>query len=511
MAGAWTSWDGRRLAWHGAHGVTELRLDGVRFAPVAADGEYTFAFCPNGDVRLEFALHAADGSVCATPWHVRYGAAGQAGVDDWQGAPAPLRALPAATAPLPPRARVSIVVPIHNSTDCVQRCIDSVLRWTAAPARLILIDDASTDPAIGVLLARYARVDGIVIERNVENLGYTRSTNRGIALAEHDDVVLLNSDTEVGPRWLDALRRAAHVDPHIGTTTAVSDNAGAFSVPELEQYCPIPPQWTLPQAQRALLQQAGGVLPELPTGNGFCMYVKRALFDAVGVLDADAFPFGYGEENDLCQRAARAGWRHVIAGDVLVRHARSASFGHERRAALGQQGMAVLRTRYPNYEAHVGATLFSFERRVLDWRVRRLYATASTNAPPPRPRVLLDGRATPLSATLRSRFDCFAFDAQRRVLHALDGTGDLAVVSNPAAALAANAIEIVHGHALDPALRQAAELAGAVCVDAADDDAGAIAPDAGDAALVANCAQRYARAWRERAAWPAFASTEDVA
>jgi hypothetical protein len=73
--------------------------------------------------------------------------------------------------------------------------------------------------------------------------------------------------------------------------------------------------------------------------------------------------------------------RHLIAGNVYVHHARSASFGHERRAELGIAGMAVLRERWPNYETEVAATLHSFERRVLDWRVRRIFATAATGKP----------------------------------------------------------------------------------------------------------------------------------
>ena len=56
---------------------------------------------------------------------------------------------------------------------------------------------------------------------------------------------------------LESLRLAAYGDDTVGTVTAVSDNAGAFSVPELEQYCPIPERWDLPATQRAVLQQAG--------------------------------------------------------------------------------------------------------------------------------------------------------------------------------------------------------------------------------------------------------------
>ena len=288
--------------------------------------------------------------------------------------------------PLPPpefsAPPAAIVVPVFNSPELVRRCIDAVLRFTHG-MRLILIDDASTDAAIAPLLAAYA--DRAHVHTNARNLGYTRSCNLGIELAGRADVVLLNSDTEVGPRWLQRLRLTAYAAADIGTVTAVSDNAGAFSVPEIEQYCPLPDCWSLVQTQRALLHGAFGCLPELPTGNGFCMYVKRELFDRVGVLDAQAFPAGYGEENDLCQRAARVGLRHVIAGDVLVRHARSASFGEERRRALGEQGMAVLRQRYPRYEADVGAALFSAQRRELETRVRDIYAAASpTTAPQPR-------------------------------------------------------------------------------------------------------------------------------
>jgi hypothetical protein len=119
------------------------------------------------------------------------------------------------------------------------------------------------------------------------------------------------------------------------------------------------------------------------------MYIRRAVIDAVGAFDEAAFPQGYGEENDFCQRASARGLRHLIAGNVYVRHARSASFGHERRVALGRAGMAVLRERWPNYEADVEASLHSFERRVLDWRVRRIFATADAQVP--RMRVLCAG------------------------------------------------------------------------------------------------------------------------
>ena len=368
----WLDWDGQNLSWHvvaATAATIELRIDGIRFEThaVGQDGagrdiSCRFELSPTGCAELEFDLAVAGAAEALCPsWRVLFGSAAPDARDQWS--QAPRRLLPLAGTPrlplrpwadLPP---VAIVIPVFNAAASVERCLAALARFTPRSARIILVDDASTDPAIARVLDRFAQRGNVDITRHPDNRGYTQGVNTGMQLAGAADVILLNSDTEVGPRWLESLRLAAYSDAIIGTVTAVSDNAGAFSVPELEQFCPVPQRWDLPAAQRAVLQQAGLRFPELPTGNGFCLYVKRALIDRIGMMDADAFPFGYGEENDFCQRALRAGYRNLIAGQVLVRHERSASFGDARRASLGAQGMAVLRQRYPDYESDVGATL----------------------------------------------------------------------------------------------------------------------------------------------------------
>ena len=73
--------------------------------------------------------------------------------------------------------------------------------------------------------------------------------------------------------------------------------------------------------------------PDLPTGVGFCLYLRRAMLDAVGLFDP-AFGLGYGEENDLCLRAARAGWRNLLADNAFVVHTGGRSFVGQK-AELG--------------------------------------------------------------------------------------------------------------------------------------------------------------------------------
>jgi len=397
-------WDGQALTLACDDGAGEIALDvdGAYFASASAAAgraRFAFAFSPSGAATLQLLPRLGrDGpALAAGALRVRLGAAGlaAAGAHD-PDALAPLVA-PAELVPFgvdAARAEVAVVVPVYDAPEHVAACLDAVIAHTGGRVWLIVIDDASPDPAIAPLLARYADLDGVRVLRNPVNRGFTATANRGIAEAGTADVVLLNADTVVGPGWLGALRRAAHARADVATVTAVSDNAGAFSVPELEQANALPPGWSYEDAARALLQQAGLAYPTLPTGNGFCLYVRRAAFDAAGLLDEAAFPQGYGEENDFCQRAARHGLRHLIAGNVFVGHARSRSFGEERRLALGRAGMAVLRERWPDYEREVGERLFSFERRVLDWRVRRVFA-AARSAERPRPRLLWVGAGAP--------------------------------------------------------------------------------------------------------------------
>lgn len=374
------------------HAVIALDLDGVYFCDLRADAQgatrLAFPFSPSGHSQMSFCPRLTrDGEpLIDAAIGVEFDVAGLRTAC----APIALAPLDIPTPLIDPRElqrEVAIIIPIYNAAAAVERCIASVLLHTTGNTRLILIDDASTESEITPLLERHIDRLGVEVLRNESNLGFTATVNRGMRHAPDAEVVLLNADTEVGPNWLDGLRRAAYSQPDIASATAVSDNAGAFSVPELERENPWPSPWNFAQAARALWQDAGTGYPCLPTGNGFCMYIRRNVLEAVGLFDAEAFPQGYGEENDFSQRASATGLRHVIAGNVLVHHERSLSFGVERREALGHRGMQVLRERWPNYESDVGATLFSFERRALDWRVRRLYAAAETSAPP-LPRVL---------------------------------------------------------------------------------------------------------------------------
>ncbi len=219
------------------------------------------------------------------------------------------------------------------------------------PFELILIDDASPEPELSGYLDTLVGRAGITLLRNAHNLGFVQSVNRGMSLHAERDVVLLNSDTEVANDWLDRIRDCAYHEKEIGTVTPFSNNATICSYPNTcaDNALPTP---GLVELDSVFAQVNAGEHIDLPTAVGFCMYIKRACLDQVGLFDAGRFGRGYGEENDFSRRAAKAGWRNVLCADVFVFHSGGISFQGEREALMADSA-EILASLHPEYAALV--------------------------------------------------------------------------------------------------------------------------------------------------------------
>ena len=253
---------------------------------------------------------------------------------------------------IPTSNPVTIIVPIYNASDDLEVCIQRLLTYTTTNAKLLFIDDASPDKKIGAILSTIKDFPNVTVLKNNINLGFTKTVNKGIKYAGDDDVVLLNSDARVTPKWLEGLKIAANSKSNIATVTAMSDRAGAFSAPKIGNDNVLPIGVSEVDFAVAFKKCAKGLYPEVPTGNGFCLYIKRTVIDEIGILDDIAFPRGYGEENDFCMRAKKAGWINIIDDTTYVFHDRSKSFG-EQKTELMVQGRAIIDKRYPTYSTEI--------------------------------------------------------------------------------------------------------------------------------------------------------------
>ncbi|MDR2154750.1 MAG: glycosyltransferase, partial [Burkholderiaceae bacterium] len=267
--------------------------------------------------------------------------------------PAP-QASAAAEAQTPTSLTVDIIVPVYRGLDDTRRCIESVLAAGGHTAwRLIVINDASPEPELTAWLrANAADNERIMLLENEHNLGFVATVNRGMALSEQSDVVLLNSDTEVASGWLDRLRAAAYSDRQVATVTPFSNNATICSYPRFCENNDLPAGWDTARLDALFARVNTAQTVDVPTGVGFCMYIRRAALRQTGLFDVERFGQGYGEENDFCIRAAAAGWRNLHALDVFVRHFGGVSFG-DSKSARERAAMETLRRLHPEYEAQV--------------------------------------------------------------------------------------------------------------------------------------------------------------
>lgn len=243
---------------------------------------------------------------------------------------------------------IDIVVPVYNAPRDLRRCVEAVLEHSGEGYALVLIDDASPDAGVREYFDELASrgLPQLTLLRNAQNLGFTKTANRGMTRSAAD-VVLLNSDAIPTSGWLDALRRCAASDASIGTITPFSNNAEICSFPRLCENAVWPEGADAEPMRAAIAAAAVPYYPELPTGVGFCLYIRRALIEAIGTFDA-VFGAGYGEENDFCLRAHQAGYRNALCDDAFVLHTGDRSFEGSKET-LGPRNTALLLERHPDY------------------------------------------------------------------------------------------------------------------------------------------------------------------
>jgi O-antigen biosynthesis protein len=200
--------------------------------------------------------------------------------------------------------KCDIIIPVWNERELTGKCVDSIEKNTTLPHRIILIDNAS-----GIKTASYLKElsekdkGGIVLIRNEENIGFPRAVNQGIAVSSAPYLCILNNDTEVYKGWLEEMINIAESNPDIGIINPSSNNLG----------------------QNKPLEGFSGKWIEMPSCVGFCMLIKREVIQEIGNFDEIYSP-GNFEDTDFSRRAAKAGYKCVMAKGAYVYHVQNTGF-----------------------------------------------------------------------------------------------------------------------------------------------------------------------------------------
>lgn len=249
--------------------------------------------------------------------------------------------------------RAEIIIPVYNALSDLRKCLESIKSHTDGLAvRIIVVNDGS-DEETTLWLREYSVDDPMVfLIEHPQNCGYTRAVNTGLKASSAPYVITQNSDTIVSAGWLIGLLACMESDKNIGIVGPLSNAANWQNVPVLRDQennfaiNELPENLSVEDMAGVVKSSSIKIYPRLPIVNGFCFMIRREVIDTIGYMDEESFPIGYGEETDYCIRALDAGYELAIADDVYVYHAKSKSFGHERRKELSYQGAQSLKHKH---------------------------------------------------------------------------------------------------------------------------------------------------------------------
>ncbi len=225
-----------------------------------------------------------------------------------------------AGAPHPP---VSIVIPTWNGRALLERFLPSVVRALErypGGGEIVVSDDGSTDDTAAFLRRFFC---GVRLEVSPVNQGFAAAVNRGVSLARHQILVLLNNDVEADAELLAPLV-APLAEPDVFATHALSldwDHARFHDGGKLGRWRR--GFWRVWQNYQAEPGTAG--LLSFYAPGGFAAY-DREKWRALGGLDELYSPFNW-EDTDLCYRALKRGWRVLYVPEAIAYHRPSTTIG----------------------------------------------------------------------------------------------------------------------------------------------------------------------------------------
>ncbi len=241
------------------------------------------------------------------------------------------------------RSPATIVILAWNAWESTRACLDSLGPTLGVRDQVVVVDNGSTD-ATPRRLGRYPWVEVVT---NAENRGFAGGCNDGAAVARHPVVVFLNNDTVLTGRWLDPLIVPFDEDATVGATGPRSNFVSGPQVAEGAAYLPgdMP---AMRRFARAWAQEHRAQATEAERLVGFCLAVRRDVFDEVGGFDTSYGIGGY-EDDDLCRRIAGSGRRLLIAHESFVHHD-----GHQTFDANGLDWYAEQESNRGRFEARFG-------------------------------------------------------------------------------------------------------------------------------------------------------------
>jgi len=219
-------------------------------------------------------------------------------------------------------SKVVVVILNWNGRHFLEKYLPSVKKYLPPQAFLIIADNASTDDSLEFLAGRHPEVQVLSLRTN---LGYAGGYNEALRHVEAEYFVLLNSDVEVTPAWIEPV--VEYMDNNAGVAAAqpkilsydekhkfeYAGAAGGFVDVLGYPFC----RGRIFDFLETDLGQYDSTARIL-WATGACLFVRASAFRAAGGFD-ERF-FAHMEEIDFCWRLHRLGYEVVAVPQSKVFH-----------------------------------------------------------------------------------------------------------------------------------------------------------------------------------------------
>ena len=182
---------------------------------------------------------------------------------------------------------IDILIPIYNGRELLEALLTGIVQNTSIPYRLLLGNDQSPDPLLSGYLKEFKDHNptlDITIVEHEENVGFLKTVNQLAALT-HNHFVILNTDTEVPPHWLERLMAPILTQENVASTTPFTNAGIICSFPTFLEDNPLFQDLDLVTLD-AFFQQVNleKNQVEVPTGVGFCMGINKQVWEQIGTI-----------------------------------------------------------------------------------------------------------------------------------------------------------------------------------------------------------------------------------
>lgn len=220
------------------------------------------------------------------------------------------------------QSSIAVVILNYNTRELLEKFLPSVEASSYANMKLYVADNASTDDSVAWLKQNKAEIELILLDKNY---GYAGGYNRALKDICAEYYVLLNSDVEVSPNWLEPMLALAETDHRI---CAIQPKILSYKNKSVFEYAGASggfvDKWGYPFCRGRIFDEIEedkgqyNNVARIFWASGACLFIRSSAFHECGGFD-ERF-FAHMEEIDMAWRLQHKGYTLMVQPESVVYH-----------------------------------------------------------------------------------------------------------------------------------------------------------------------------------------------